>query len=88
MDKMNSKILKALIDAGAIKRMTIVAETGFFRIEAVTQAGTDSVKAHNGKLKTWVTLDAAAKWLHGLGIGTCAIEMSRWQPAQKGMKLI
>lgn len=84
---MNAKILKALIDAGAIKRVHIIGEGSFFRIETVTQAGPDCISTHNGKLKTWSTLDAAAKWLHNLGIGTCQVDLSRWQPGQKGMKL-
>lgn len=84
---MNIKILKALIEAGAIRRVNIIAEGDFFRIEAITQAGPNTVNTLNGKLKTWGTLDSAAKWLHGLGIGNCQVDLERWQPGQRGMKL-
>lgn len=84
---MNGKVFQALLEAGAIRRVHIIGEGSFFRVEAVTQAGASSVHTHQGKLKTWTTLDAAAKWLHGLGIGTCQVDLSRWQPGQRGMKL-
>ena len=84
---MDINIFRALINAGAIKRVNIIAEGDYFRIEAVTQTGINSVNTLNGKLKTWASLDATAKWLHGLGIGNCQIDMSRWQPEQRGLKL-
>ena len=84
---MNSKILKALIEAGAIRRVHLIAEGSLIRAEVETQAGTSAVDTLDGKLKTWSTLDAAARWIHSLGIGVMQLELSRWQPGQKGMKL-
>lgn len=84
---MNINIFRALIEAGAIKRVNVIAEGDFFRIEAVTQNGVNAVNTLNGKLKTWASLDATARWLHSLGIGNCQIDMSRWQPEQRGLKL-
>ena len=84
---MNVKIFKALIDAGAVKRVRIVGEGSFFRIEVVTQGGSATVNTLKGKMKSWGSLDGAAKWIHSLGIGTCQVELGRWQPGQKGMKL-
>lgn len=34
-------------------------------------------------LKTMI--DAAAKWLRGLGIGHIALELTHWQPGQKSL---
>lgn len=87
MTKMNSKILKALVEAGAVRRVHVIAEGSFIRIEIETQAGPTAINTQDGKLKTWGTLDAAAKWIHTFGIGTCQLDLSRWQPGQKGMKL-
>jgi hypothetical protein len=84
---MNINILRALIEAGAIKRISIIGEGSFFRIEAATPTGVNTVNTLKGKLKTWTNLDAAVKWLHNLGIGNCELNISRWQPEQKGMKL-
>ena len=84
---MNINIFRALIEAGAIKRVNVIAEGDFFRIEAVTHNGVNAVNTLNGKLKTWASLDATARWLHSLGIGNCQIDMSRWQPEQRGLKL-
>ena len=83
---MDINIFRALISAGAIKKVNIIAEGDYFRIEAVTHTGINSINTVNGKLKTWATLDAAARWLHGLGIGNCQIDMSRWQPEQRGLR--
>ena len=84
---MDVKILRALIEAGAVKRVRIIGEGSFFHIEVNTQGGSSSVNTLKGTLKSWGSLDAAAKWIHSLGIGTCQVELSRWQPGQKGMKL-
>ncbi len=84
---MNIKILRALIEAGAIKKINIIGEGSFFRMEAVTQTGINSVQKVNGNIKTWANLDAAAKWIHGLGIGSCEVNLCRWQPGQKCMRL-
>jgi hypothetical protein len=84
---MNSKILTALIEAGAIKKMAIIGEGSFFRIEVSTQGGINTIETLNGKLKTWSSLDAAAKWIRQHGIGKCDVNISRWHPAQRGMKL-
>ncbi len=84
---MDVKILRALIEAGAIKRVRIIGEGSFFRIEVDTQSGPVTINTLKGKLKSWGSLDAAARWIHSLGIGVCQVELSRWQPEQRGMKL-
>ncbi len=84
---MDGKTLKALIDAGAIRRVRIIGDGCLFRIEADTQTGPVVINTHAGKLKTWRTLDATAKWIHSLGIGTLQVELGKWQPGQRGMNL-
>ena len=84
---MDGKTLKALVDAGAIKRVRIIGDGSYFRVEADTQTGPVIANTLKGKLKTWSTLDAAAKWVHELGIGTLQLEIGKWQPGQKGLKL-
>jgi hypothetical protein len=84
---MDGKTLKALIDAGAIKRVSIIANGCLFHIEAVTQTGPVIANTLKGKLKTWSSLDAAARWAHELGIGTLQLEIGNWYPGQKGLKL-
>jgi len=56
-------------------------------MEIVTKTGSSIVKTLTGKLKTWVTLDAAAKWIHAMGIGTLQVELEKWQPGQRGLRL-
>ena len=40
-----------------------------------------------GSIKTWATLDATAKWVRSLGIGSMHLDVSRWQPGQKGLPI-
>ena len=87
MTRVNSKILKALLEAGAIRRAQLIAEGSLIRIEVETQAGPTAINTLDGKLKTWGTVDAAARWQRTVGIGTCQLDFNRWQPSQKGMKL-
>jgi len=84
---MDIKSLKALINAGAIKKVRVIGEGSYFYMEIVTQTGSSIVKTLKGKLKTWATLDAAAKWIHSMGIGSLQVELEKWQPGQRGLKL-
>ena len=84
---MDAKSLKAVINAGAIKKIRVIGEGSHFYMEIVTQTGPSIVKTLKGKLKTWATLDAAAKWIHSMGIGTLQVEIDKWQPGQKELKL-
>ena len=58
-----------------------------FHIEANTPNGSITAETNKGKIKTCVTLDAAAKWLRAIGIGTANINLSRWQPGQRELSI-
>ena len=83
---MDVKSLKVLIEAGAIKKIRVIGDGSHFYMEIITQGSLSIVKTLKGKLKTWATLDAAAKWIHSLGIGSLQVELEKWQPAQKRLK--
>lgn len=84
---MNEKTIRALVEAGAIKRIRIVAKGCVFHVEADTLKGTITAVTIRGKIKTWSTLDASARWVRSLGIGQAQIQMSHWQPGQRGLRL-
>ncbi len=84
---MNEKTLRALVDAGAVKRVRIVAEGAFFHVEADTPNGSVTAFTLKGAVKTWSSLDTAAKWVRSLGIGAAQINIAKWQPGQKGLGL-
>ncbi len=81
--KMNERTLKALIEAGAVKRIHIIADSSRFYIEVETPAGKATASTLKGAIKTWATLDAAAKWVRKLGIGKTTLDIARWQPGQR-----
>jgi len=80
---MNEKIMKAMVATGVVKKIDIVARGGHFHIEANTPNGSVTAETQKGKVKTWVTLDAAAKWVRSLGIGSARIKIANWQPGQR-----
>ncbi len=80
---MHEKMLKALVAAGAVKNINIIASGSRFHIEARTPNGAVTAETLKGKVKTWVTLDAAAKWVRGLGVGGAHINLTHWQPDQR-----
>jgi len=84
---MNEKTLRALVDAGAIKRMSIIGQGAIFYVEAKTPTEVVTASTLKGDLKTWSTLDSAGKWVRALGIGKAEIELANWQPGQRGMKI-
>ena len=84
---MNEKILRALVEAGAVKKIKITAEGSTIYVEAYTGSEVTTAKTIKGKLKTWSTLDSAAKWVRSLGIGQMQLDMAKWQPDQKKFTL-
>ena len=84
---MDEKMLKAMVTAGAIKRINIIANGARFHIEAKTPNGPVTAETNKGKVKTWVTLDAAAKWVRSLGIGSAHVSLAHWQPGQKELPI-
>jgi hypothetical protein len=87
MAVMNEKTLRALVDAGAVKRVPIIANGGLFHIEADTPNGHVTASTLKGAVKTWSSLDTAAKWVRSLGLGTAQVDITKWQPGQKGLGL-
>lgn len=84
---MDERTLRALIEAGAIKKIRIIANGASFYVEAEHLTNTVTIHTTTRKLKTWVSLDAVARWLKNLGIGKAQLEMGNWQPGQKGLEL-
>ena len=65
---MNEKTLRALVEAGAVKKIRITADGSVFHVEADTP--NDTVTATTARaFKTWSTPDTCAKWVRGLGGG-------------------
>jgi hypothetical protein len=85
--RVNEKTLRALVEAGAIKKVRIVGDGAFFHVEAMTQNGPVVALTHKGAIKTWSSLDTAAKWIRGLGLGSAQLDVAKWQPGQRGLNL-
>ncbi len=84
---MNEKTLRALIEAGAVRKLRIIADGSLFHVEADTPTATVTATTTTGAIKTWSTLDACAKWVRGLGLGVAQIHLARWTPEQRGLRL-
>ena len=84
---MNEKILRALVETGAVKKIKITAEGSTIYVEALAGSEVTTAKTTKGKLKTWSTIDSAAKWVRSLGIGQVQLDMAKWQPEQKKFML-
>ena len=84
---MDERMLRAMVAAGAIKNINIIASGARFHIEAKTPNGPITAETRNGKVRTWVTLDAAARWVRKLGVGAAHINLTHWQPAQRELQI-
>ncbi len=84
---MNEKTIRALVEAGAVKKVLLIADGAAIHVDIVTQNGPITATTNKGAIKTWATIDSSAKWIKGLGIGKAQLEISRWLPGQKGMQL-
>jgi hypothetical protein len=84
---MDERMLKAMVAAGAVKNIDIIASGARFHVKVSTPNGPITAETHKGKVKTWVTLDAAAKWVRGLGIGGVRVNLTHWQPGQRELSV-
>ncbi len=84
---MDERMLKAMVAAGAVKRINIIARGSRLHIEAKTPNGPITAETRKGKVRTWVTLDAAARWVRGLGIGGAHVSLTHWQPGQRELSV-
>tara|TARA_A100001015_G_C14994558_1_gene715603 strand:+ start:1191 stop:1445 length:255 start_codon:yes stop_codon:yes gene_type:complete len=84
---MNEKILRALVEAGAVKKIKIIAEGSTIFVEVYTGSDAKTAETIKGKLKTWSTLDSAAKWVRSIGIGRVQVDLTKWQPEQKKLDI-
>lgn len=85
---MDEKTIRTLVEAGAVRRIHIIADGGLFHVDVVT-ANRDVVTAltSKGAIKTWSALDSAAKWVRSLGIGQVQLDIAHWRPGQKTLRL-
>lgn len=82
---MDKKPITALVQAGAVRKVKIIADGAFVYVDIVTTAGPNTATTGKGSIKTWSNIDAAARWIRALGLGTAQLELSRWRPGQKGL---
>ena len=85
---MNNKMLKSCVEVVVVKAVNIIANGFVVHAEVVTLSGDKKViTTQAGAIKTWGTIDSAAKWLKTLGLGTMRLEVGKWMPNQKGLLL-
>jgi hypothetical protein len=84
---MNERMLKAMVAAGAIKDINIIARGARFHVEAKMPNGPITAETQKGKVRTWVTLDAAARWVRRLGVGAAHVNLAKWQPGQRELSI-
>ena len=84
---MNEKTIRALVEAGAVKNVLLIAAGASIHVNIVTQNGPITATTNRVAIKTWVTIDASAKWVKGLGVGRVQLEISKWLPTQRGMTI-
>ena len=84
---MNEKTIRALVEAGAVKKVRIVAHGAAIHVDIITKNGVVTATTLKGAIKIWVTIDTATKWVKNLGIGRIELIVEKWLPAQRGLNL-
>lgn len=82
---MNEKMLKTMVDAAAIRKARIIANGARFHVEVDAPGRSFTIETGKGSVRTWTSIDSAARWLRGTGIGHVALELTHWSPGQKSL---
>ena len=80
--------MRILVEAGALKKVRIVARGSRFYVEALTAKDTLMAETGRGKIRTWATIDAAARWVRSIGVGKVLLILDQWQPSQQEISLV
>jgi hypothetical protein len=77
--------LRATVEAGGVKGVTLSAQGGSFYLQITTRAGHHAVlaKARSTEPRKFGNPTTAIMVMRDLGIGVALIEMSRWDPDQR-----
>ena len=78
-------MIRALVDAGAVKKVLLIANGAAIHVDIVTQNGPITATTIKGSIKTWATIDSSAKWIKGLGVGRAQLDIVHWLPQQRGL---
>ena len=80
---MDEKTLRTLIESGGVKQMQTIADGALFHVDVITaKQGAITAMTGKGSVKSWSTLDAAAKWVRSLGIGKIQLDNVHWDSQQ------
>lgn len=81
MNSIDTRQFAALVERGAVKTVAVTGTNGGFFILA---DGT-MLEARRGHPRLFRRLNTAAAFLRGHGIGTFAVDVSKWNPDQKAI---
>ena len=84
---MNEKTIRALVEAGAVKKVMLIANGAAIHANIVTQSGPVTATTSKGAVKTWASIDSSAKWVKALGVGQAQLDIVHWLPNQKGLNV-
>jgi len=84
---MNEKVVRALVEAGAVKQVRIVAAQATIHVEIQTAGGTSVAQTLKGKPKTWSSIQSAAKWVRSIGVAEARLDLKHWTPDQRGLSI-
>lgn len=80
---MNEKNIRVLVESGVVKQVMIRSTGARFHVEFKVGTQTHVSQTLTGEIKTWASIDSAAKWLKRLGIGAAKVDFVHWQPHQR-----
>ena len=77
---MNEKTIRALVEAGAVKKVLLIANGAAIHVDIVTQNGPITATTTKGSIKIWARIDSSAKWVKALGVGHAQLNIVHWLP--------
>ena len=81
---MNTPLLRQLIAAGAISRVTFKATPGGFVLCARVGLGEEVLEAQRGGARLFRTLDTAARFIYELGLGLFEVDLTKFS-SERGL---
>jgi len=83
----NTRILQALIDAGAVKKIELIANGPNIHALIHTQTEKTVLLTNKREIKIWVSFDTAVKWIKAKGVAQLHLDARAWQPNQRKLQL-
>lgn len=80
MEKINPQLFKSMLEAGAVKTITVVADGPDFNVIIHVGRLRSPLTTFRGNVRAFKTIHTVLSFLHGFGVGQFEVDIRHYAP--------